>query len=67
MLKKKKEMEIIYEYAGDTEENRQSMEKAFDILFEATLSNLKVSSLSELVKLEVSLIPVKQLSDKDIQ
>ena len=64
MPKKKKEIEIIYEYAGDTEENRQNMEKAFDILFEATLSNLKVSSLSELVKLEVPLSPQDKLLEK---
>jgi hypothetical protein len=35
--KSEKEIEVIYEYVGDTEESRQRMEKAYDIIFDATL------------------------------
>lgn len=37
--KQEKKIEIKYEYAGDTEENRQRMEKAYDLLFDATLKD----------------------------
>ena len=62
MLKKK--LEIEYIFVDEGEKSIEKLNRAYDILFEATLSNLKVSSLSELVKPGVPLTPQDKLLEK---